>query len=307
MATFIPIISEVPAQFVDLNGDTLVNGTLEFYRAGTTTPTNMYTDAGVSIGTSITLNAWGMPESGGNTIALFRDQSRAVKIVGKNAAGATIYTADNIPAVASFDADSSTKLAGIEEGADVTDATNVGAVVNGIQHRYFSVEEMYPETASGCAALATTELTAGRPEVRSLDFDPTTREYAQWTFAFPNRYDLSTVNFQAYWSHASGNTAGLDGVAWGLSAVAISADEGIDTFFGTEIVVGVDSTQSADDLWVSAKSAAVTIAGSPADSDLVWFRISRVTGSTSPLDDLDIDAKLLGIRIYWTSDTLNDA
>ena len=127
MATYIPL-QNTPLQFVDNSGDPLVSGTLEFFLAGTTTATNLFADSsGTSIGSSITLNAWGMPEAGGNTITLFRDQSSAIKIVGKNAAGATIWTADNIPAVASFDSTSSTKLDGIEALADVTDATNVAA------------------------------------------------------------------------------------------------------------------------------------------------------------------------------------
>ena len=126
MATYIPVTS-LPTQFFDGNGDPLVGGTLYFYLAGTTTATDLYTSDGTSIGTSITLNSWGYPESGGVTITLFRDQSKAIKIVAKNAAGATIYTADNIPAVASFDSTSSAKLTAIEALADVTDATNVAS------------------------------------------------------------------------------------------------------------------------------------------------------------------------------------
>jgi hypothetical protein len=127
MATYKPLYN-LPEKFKDNSGDPLTSGTLEFYLAGTTTATDLFGDSsGTSIGTSITLNSWGMPESGGNTITLFRDQSKALKVVGKNAAGATIFTSDNIPAVASFDSTASAKLATIEENADVTDATNVAA------------------------------------------------------------------------------------------------------------------------------------------------------------------------------------
>ncbi|MBU8921798.1 MAG: hypothetical protein KOO63_08260 [Bacteroidales bacterium] len=127
MATYIPL-SNHQIQYVDSNGDPLVNGTLEFYLAGTTTATSLFSDVdGTSVGVSVTLNSLGMPESGGNVIFLFRDQSKAIKIVGKNATGATLWTDDNIPAVASFDSTASTKLDTVEENADVTDATNVAA------------------------------------------------------------------------------------------------------------------------------------------------------------------------------------
>ena len=127
MATYIPL-ENLPVQIVDNNGDTLMDGTLEFYLAGTTTETELFADnSGTSIGTSITLNSWGMPESGGNTITLFRDQSKAIKIIAKTSAGITIFTSDNIPAQAFYDTTASEKLDAIEAKADVTDATNVAA------------------------------------------------------------------------------------------------------------------------------------------------------------------------------------
>jgi hypothetical protein len=123
----------MPVQFVDESGDTLVSGTLEFYLAGTTTATDLYSDSsGTSIGTSITLNARGMPESGGNIITLFRDQSKALKIVGKDAVAATIFTTDNIPAVASFDSASSTKL----DLITVTQPIDLDALVSGAEGAY---------------------------------------------------------------------------------------------------------------------------------------------------------------------------
>ena len=126
MATFIPV-TNMPYQLMDDNGDPAVGGTLEFFLEGTTDTTDFFTNDGTSIGTSITLNSWGMPESGGTTITLFRDQSKAVKIIGKNAAGATIYTSDGLPALASFDATASAKLDGIEALADVTNAAAIAA------------------------------------------------------------------------------------------------------------------------------------------------------------------------------------
>jgi hypothetical protein len=110
MATYIPI-TDIPEQFFDSAGDPDVGGSLEFYLAGTTTATDGFSDnIGTSIGVSIVLNSLGYPETGGSLITLFRDQSKALKIVLLDAAAATIWTMDDIPAVASFDQASSDKL-----------------------------------------------------------------------------------------------------------------------------------------------------------------------------------------------------
>jgi len=132
MATFIPLTNLIQ-QYVDTSGDVLVNGSLEFFLAGGVITTELFSDnVGTSIGTSITLNSFGMPESGGNTIGLFRDQSKALKVVLKNAAGATIYTFDNIPAVASFDTASSTKL----DFITVTQAVDLDTMESAIDDAY---------------------------------------------------------------------------------------------------------------------------------------------------------------------------
>lgn len=119
MATYIPV-TNLPTQFFDADGAPLTGGSLEFYLAGTTTATDLFSDSsGTSIGESIDLNSLGYPESGGNLITLFRDQSRALKIVCLDSVGATIYTMDNIPAVASFDSEASAKLGFITVTQDV--------------------------------------------------------------------------------------------------------------------------------------------------------------------------------------------
>ena len=132
MATYIPV-TNTATQFVDNNGDTLVGGSLEFFEAGTSTPTDLFTSDGTSIGTSIELNAWGYPESGGMAIFLFRDQSKGLKIVVKNAAGAVVGpTMDYIPAVASFDSTSAAKL----DLITVTAAVDLDTVVADLATAY---------------------------------------------------------------------------------------------------------------------------------------------------------------------------
>ena len=77
--------------YFDANGDPLVNGTIEFYLTGTSTPTSIYSDsAGTAIGTSVTLNSSGAPANSGTAVALFFDTDITYKIVRKDSAGVEI-------------------------------------------------------------------------------------------------------------------------------------------------------------------------------------------------------------------------
>ena len=97
MATYIPL-GPLPFQFQDtVTSVNLSGGSIEFYLAGTSTPTNLFSDnSGTSIGTSVTLNSGGMPESGGSVVTLFRDADIDLKLTLKDASGTEISTADNL-------------------------------------------------------------------------------------------------------------------------------------------------------------------------------------------------------------------
>ena len=160
MAVYIPV-TNIPTQFFDDAGAPLVGGSLEFYLAGTSTATDLFSDdAGTSIGTSIDLNAWGYPESGGNAVFLFRDQSKAIKIIKKDALGATVGPdADDIPAVASFDSTSSAKL----DFITVTQAVDLDTMETDLATAY-QVDGTVPTTADlamGTGTFYKGSLTAG--------------------------------------------------------------------------------------------------------------------------------------------------
>lgn len=95
MPTYVPL-TPLPFQYQDaVTSANMIAGSIAFFLAGTSTPTNLFSDdAGTSIGTSVTLNSGGYPESGGNVIALFQDDSIALRLVLRNAVGGTIDTVD---------------------------------------------------------------------------------------------------------------------------------------------------------------------------------------------------------------------
>ena len=157
---------------------------------------------------------------------------------------------------------------------------------------------MTPTTTNG-AARATVETTATRPDMQVLDFDKDADEYAQFTVAFPKSWNLGTVTFQAFWSGIAATTD----VDWGVQAVAMNDNETIDVAFGTAVVVTDNAQGAVEELLVSAESGAITIAGTPADNDLTYFQIYRdVSG-----DAMAGDARLHGVKIFYTTDAANDA
>jgi len=161
---------------------------------------------------------------------------------------------------------------------------------------------MTPTVTNGCAGLASAETTSGRPDMNVLDFDASSDEHAQFQVAFPKSWNEGTVTFQAFWTTTATDT---DGVAWGLQGVAVSDNDTIDVAYGSAVVVTDDALGAAEDLCVTAESGAITLAGSPAAGDMSFFRIFRDVSDGN--DDMAEDARLIGIKLLFTTDAANDA
>ena len=133
-----------------------------------------------------------------------------------------------------------------------------------------------------------------------MDFDPSSDENAQFTVAFPKSWNEGTITFQAFFTVTGTNTGT---VAWGLSGVAIADDGSCNTAFGTNVVATAKAhSGTSNDLNVTAESGAVTIAGSPSTDEFVFFQVMRDVSE----DDQSGDARLLGIKIFFTTDAKND-
>ena len=158
---------------------------------------------------------------------------------------------------------------------------------------------MTPTESNGCAAIAAVETTSGRPDMYVLDFDKDSDEFAQFAVAFRKSWNLGTITFQVFWS----GIAATSDVDWSLEGVGMPDNSTIDVAYGTAVVVTDNAQSAVEELLVSAVSGAVTIAGTPADDDLTYFRIGRdISG-----DDRAGDARLHGIKIFYTTDAKNDA
>jgi len=159
---------------------------------------------------------------------------------------------------------------------------------------------MYAASTNGCADIAQVELTAQYPEVKSLDFDTSSDEYAQFAVAFPKSWNESTVTFQTYWS-VSGTNTGT--VCFAVQGVAVSSDDTLDVAMGTAVAnTALAASGTTNDLMVNAESGAVTIGGSPAAGDEVFFNVYRDVSA----DDQTADARLVGLKLFYTTDAAND-
>ena len=184
---------------------------------------------------------------------------------------------------------------------DVAGATVASAVIKtaGKESIWVPAAAMKPTVSNPCSDLQTVETTGGRPDMNVLDFATGADEFAQFAIAFPKSWNLGTITFQAFWSGIAATTD----CDWSLQGVGMNDNETIDVAYGTAVVVSDNAQGAVEELLVSAESGAVTIAGTPADNDLTFFRIGRdVSG-----DNMDGDARLHGLKIFFTTDSANDA
>tara|TARA_R110000803_G_scaffold165149_1_gene228709 strand:- start:1210 stop:2640 length:1431 start_codon:yes stop_codon:yes gene_type:complete len=186
--------------------------------------------------------------------------------------------------------------------AELNQLDGVVAKTAGKETIWIPASAMQPTTSNGCAGLTTVETTSGRPDLVVLDFDDGADEHAQFSVAFPKSYNLGTVTFRAYWTTTATDT---DGCTWGLQGVAMNDNETIDVAYGTAVVVDDAAQGAAEELYITAESGAITIAGTMADEDLCFFRVFRDVSDSN--DDMAEDARLIGIKLFFTTDAANDA
>ena len=149
-----------------------------------------------------------------------------------------------------------------------------------------------PRETAGAGAPAV--LTAGSNYFSYIPFDKDSIEYAYANVPMPVNYDGGTITAKFYWSHPATTTN--FGVRWAIAATSMADNEALNTALGNAIGV-TDTGGTAGNLYVSAATAAVTIAGSPDDFHLVHFDIWRYP--TYIDDTLAVDAYLHGVLITY--------
>lgn len=184
-------------------------------------------------------------------------------------------------------------------GGGVTAADNVGNTRTDVtvtrtgvyRELWVDAGAMVPRTTTGAAA-ATVESTTNKVMNDVLDFDQTTEEFAQFRVSMPDAWDRGTIKARVYWTAASGT----GGVTWGLRGTTYRDDDAIDVAFGTEVNVS-DTLIAADDVHITAATAAITIGGTHALHNLIIMQIARKVSDAG--DTLTADARLLGVKLQY--------
>lgn len=159
---------------------------------------------------------------------------------------------------------------------------------------------MYGRLTNGAAANAV-EMGTHRVVLRTLDFDTTTQEFAQFAIQMPKSWNRGTLVCQFVWSHAA--ASGSFGVVWQIQAVALGDNEGADQAFGTAVTVA-DTGGTTNNVYITPETGAMTVGSSPGEEQWVVFQVARVPANGS--DNLPVDARLHGVKIHYTTNALTD-
>jgi len=254
---------------------------------GTQTLTNK-TLTSPAIGTSIL-------DTNGNELALLTATSSAVnEITLANAA------TGNGPII-SATGETNVDLNLNPKGSGVLKSGTAAVKIAGTETIWVPSAAMYGSTTNGADAQQV-ETTATRPDLKVLDFDAGTAEYAQFAIAMPKSWNLGTVTYQVFWSPSNTNTGNA---IFGLQGLACTEGDTADAVFGTAQEVTDAGIGTVEDVQMTAVSSAMTIAGSPADDDQCFFQLYRDAADGS--DTFTGDARVLGIKLFYTTDAANDA
>ena len=187
------------------------------------------------------------------------------------------------------------------KGTGVLKSGSSAVKIAGKETIWVPASAMYGATTNPADAQQV-ETTATRPDMKVLDFDKDTDEFAQFSIAMPKSWNEGTLTYQVYWTPGSTNTGDC---IFGLQAVACADNDTIDVAYGTAVNVTDAGIGTVEDQQISSESGALTVAGSPAAGELTYFQLFRDANAGG--DTFTADARVLGIKIFFTTDAANDA
>ena len=187
------------------------------------------------------------------------------------------------------------------KGSGVLKSATAAIKIAGKETMWVPAAAMYGASTNGADA-EQVETTATRPDMKVFDFDASTKQYTQFTVAMPKSWNLGTVTYQVFWAPSTTNTGNC---IFGLQGVACGDSDTIDVAFGTAIEVTDAGIGTVEDQQVTAESSAMTIAGSPADDQQTYFQLYRDAADGS--DTFTGESRVLGVKIFYTTDAANDA
>ena len=187
------------------------------------------------------------------------------------------------------------------KGTGVLKSGTAAVKIAGKETIWVPAAAMYAATTNG-ADSEQVETTATRPDMKVFDFDASTKQYVQFTIAMPKSWNEGTLTYQVYWAPSTTNTGNA---IFGLQGVACADGDTIDVAYGTAIEVTDAGIGTVEDQQITAESSAMTVAGSPAAGEQSYFQLYRDAADGS--DTFTGECRVLGIKLFFTTDAANDA
>jgi hypothetical protein len=159
----------------------------------------------------------------------------------------------------------------------------------GLDYLFISAADMWGRTTNG-AASAQRELATSLVNIKTLNFDTTTQEFAQYQTVLP--WSGGEISATVYWTATGGTPAQT--VRWGLAFGSYTDDEALTLALGSAVTVD-DTLIANDDLHISSS---IELGEVPALGRLFFLQIQRNTAD----DNLSVDAELIGVRLVRSAD-----
>lgn len=165
-----------------------------------------------------------------------------------------------------------------------------------VRHVFWPAPAAVARTTAGAAA-GTAELGTNDVMKDGYDFDTASDEAVQLS-GYLEHWNAGTIKVKPAWTAASGSGT----VCWSVAARAYADSDALDQAFGTP-QTSTDTLLTAEDEHVGPATAAITVAGTPANGQRLTIQITRDVSE----DDLGVDATLLGIWIEYTEADTEEA
>ena len=188
----------------------------------------------------------------------------------------------------------------VAKGTGVLQGGGAALKIAGLETMWVPASAMYATTTNPAEA-AQVETTALRPDMKVFDFAAAADDFVQFSVAMPKSWNEGTITYQVFWTPSTTNTGNC---LWGLQGVSIADGATIDVAFDAAVIVTDAGIGTVEDQQVSPVSSAVTVKSAAADTQ-TYFQFSRDADAAG--DAFTGVARLLGIKIFYTTDAANDA
>jgi len=175
-------------------------------------------------------------------------------------------------------------------------SNTVTALIGGQQTIWVAAAGMVPRNDT---AASNTWATSGGNSYKTMDFDGSTQQYAEFSIQMPKGWDEGDLVCQFVWNNPSTSASG---VVWGISTQALADGDSLNTSVPTPTYVA--DTCGTGQYSQITNEITITPGGSPGAEELLTFVVTRPTANGS--DTYSGLGQLHGVKIHYRINTVTD-